>query len=134
MIKGLSNKLEDITRHHYGADQDMLRIVPAVTDKEVAHTIAIGVNKDLDGITEEDLQGAVARGKLRAKFDPTGRESSSDAFIREKALIHRLTTIAVNAEIHHANLAPQDFNEDARLAGPNPMPTVDYDILPDLRD
>jgi len=41
-----------------------------------------------------------------------------------------LTMVAVNAEIQHANLAPEDFNEDARQAGPNPMPPVDYQLPP----
>lgn len=126
MIEGLSAKYEDRTRQHYGANQDMLKLVPVATDKNIAHVIAEGVNRSLDRITEVELREDVDRGLLRAKFDRIGREETDPHLIRDAAINDRLTRIVVNAEIQHATLALEDFNEDARKAGPNPMPPVEY--------
>lgn len=124
MIEGLSSKLQDATVRHYGADTDPLKIVPVVQDPAAAETIAVRVNKSLDGITETEL--AETANRIQARERVLGNTALSAEESREEALADRLNRIAVNAEIAHAHLAPNDFNEDARKAGPNPMPPVDY--------
>jgi hypothetical protein len=78
--------LEDAQRHYYGADTDQLRMVPAVTNPDVAHQIATNLERQIT-VHEAGTEGPL---------DPT-----------------TLARIALNGELQHARLAPGDFGEDA---------------------
>lgn len=107
---------EDATRRYYGADKDQLRLVPVVHDKEVAHGVAIQVEKALGYITEERLVQSALRAQSRNRFMHGHGETNLEV-LKEEAFQDALNRVVVNAELTHAHASPQDFHEDAMKSG-----------------
>lgn len=105
---------ENATRRYYGADQDLLRLVPVVQDKEVAHGIANQVEKALGNISEESLVQEALRAQARNRFM---RQETDLQSLKEEAFQDALNRVVVNAELTHAHESPQDFHEDAMQSG-----------------
>ena len=57
----IGKSYEQATRRYYGADEDPFKLVPVINDTEVAHGIALQVNKSLGIITEEELTTSALR-------------------------------------------------------------------------
>lgn len=111
-------KLEDKTRQYYGADRNPLRFAPVVKNKDIAHELALDVERSLGYVTDEDLTASAIRAERRARSMPghPDRGRSLDE-LRNEALDDRLRRIVVQTELSHARLAPEDFNEDQEKSG-----------------
>ena len=105
---------EQATRRYYGADEDPLKLVPVVNDREIAHSIALQVDKSLSRIIEEELTTSALRLQARNKFS---RGVTDIDVLKNQLLQEKLNMVVVNAELTHARESPQDFHEDAMQSG-----------------
>ena len=108
---------EDATREYYGADMDMLKLVPVVTDKDVAHKVANFAESQLSRINEADIIKDALRVQVTNKRQRGARNTTDLDSIKKEVLDHKLRIAVVNTELRHASLALQDFNEDSEKAG-----------------
>jgi hypothetical protein len=115
--KSIYQKYEDATRAYYGADKDPLKLVPVVTNKDIAHGLAQQVERGLGKITEEDLASDALRAQRRNRLMPSAHGETDLQKLQERALEDKLRMVVVNTELTHAAQAPGDFNEDAEKAG-----------------
>ena len=122
-------KYEDATRVYYGADKDPLKFVPAVSNKNVAHDLALGVERSLGEINEADLATDALRSQRRNSMPGVRGETDLDA-LKNEALDDRLRRVVVNTELTHAAEAPQDFNEDSERSGAYKMANGEPLLLP----
>ena len=110
------NQYKDATAKYYGSDTDPLKFAPAVKNPEIAHTLALQVEQQLSNIDEAEIAAQAisehARYRLDRRHDAHDIETSKQE-IRD----HKLRIAVVNVETSHASLAPEDFNEDSKLAG-----------------
>lgn len=114
--KTAHSQYEEATRVYYGADRDPLKFVPAVTDKNVAHELALQADRQLGNIKEEDIVASALRAQERNKF--RGTHGSTDfETLKQEALNDQLRRVVVNTELAHASMAPSDFNEDSAKSG-----------------
>lgn len=112
--KSVYEAYEDATRRYYGADRDPFKLVPVVSDKEVAHGIALQADKRLGSITEDELTKSALLMQSRNRYTRGVTDLSA---LQEQALQDKLNMVVVNAEITHAHELPQDFREDAMESG-----------------
>ena len=110
----IGKSYEQATRHYYGADEDPFKLVPVVNDREVAHGIALQVDKSLSRITEEEVTTSALMLQPRTKFS---RGITDTDVSKEQLLQEKLNRVVVNAELTHARESPQDFHEDAMQSG-----------------
>lgn len=120
MTKSIYKSYEDATRHYYGADNNLLKLVPVVTDNDVAHIIALQVNERLGKISEDELTKSALRLQARNRLSRTEVELD---VLKDEVLKDQLNRIVVNAELTHARELPQDFHEDAMNSGAYQMGT-----------
>lgn len=104
---------EQQTVRYYGADKDPLKFVPVISQPEVAREIAGIVLFQLGTITEAELAVTALRIEQQDRHLLHSPKKSPKDY-REEALRQRLNYIVVNAEMMHASLAPDDFNEDSQ--------------------
>lgn len=97
--------------------------------KDVAHDIALQVERQISNIDEEELAASALRAQRRNQM-PGVRGSTDLETLRQEALDDRLRRVVVNTEILHASQAPNDFNEDAMKAGAYEMGTGQPPHLP----
>lgn len=105
---------EQATRRYYGADEDPLKLVPVVNDREIAHSISLQVDKSLSRIIEEELTTSALRLQARDKLS---RGVTDIDVLKNQLLQEKLNMVVVNAELTHARESPQDFHEDAMQSG-----------------
>ena len=105
---------EQATRRYYGADEDPLKLVPVVNDREIAHSISLQVDKSLSRIIEEELTTSALRLQARNKLS---RGVTDIDVLKNQLLQEKLNMVVVNAELTHARESPQDFHEDAMQSG-----------------
>lgn len=117
--KSLYKQYEEATAKYYGSDTDPLKFAPAVKDKDVAHELALHVERELSNIDEAQIMKDAVQARRNHKpmmKDPAEIED----YVRDDAqsrLNFRIKNAVVNTEITHARLAPEDFNEDQMQAG-----------------
>ena len=114
--QSITKQYQEDTNRYYGGEQDPLKFAPVVKDKDVAHEVALGVQRGLDNIHDEDITASALRGQLRYRMQGEGSTGDLEE-LKQQALDHAVRMVVVNAELNHARLAPGDFNQDSEKAG-----------------
>lgn len=113
--KSIYKDIEEATRHYYGADSDEWKFVPAASDKETAHELALMTEKFASGFDVDRITLEAMRIKSRTAIDPDNK-LTAEALVNQ-AVQERLETAVTNIESMHARLNPDDFFEEVRNTG-----------------
>lgn len=104
---------QELSRMYFQADPNPMNTPPRVSDPEVAHDIANGIEQRL-GIAEDEYNDTLAE---------VNASDSPEEVVALKALAHtnrvtRIRSAASIAEFKHQQLVPQDFAEGQNHIGP----------------
>lgn len=105
------------TRKIYGAYDDVFKTVPRAENREVAHELALITQEKMARFTADVVvTRAIEMKKIDdGIYDENPRTLAHDYF--EPAADSILSGIAYTVEQKHAELAPEDFDENARSTG-----------------
>jgi hypothetical protein len=111
--KSIYQDIEEAMRRYYGNDTDPLKFVPAVSNSETAHELALLTERLAAGIDYDRIAIEALRSKPKLDpFDP--RTSLTLESFMEHSIDQKLQTTVVNIESIHARLDPDDFFGEAR--------------------